>query len=359
MLLKDYLKKICNYEEEVYERQGKISKMEKSFEEAKEKIASKKKELEKKVKDHNERYEYYKNYKAQETESFSNDLVKAIVITILTMIATIVFHLVLRYFIIGFAGNTRGLRYVLVLLIANILPSIPITVFLVKDTLCSLSTTISVFVIADVILTFITGIYGAIYSLCNGTIGGAVLAAMFFFIIVEVIIGTLICIRIYKDFKNDVNAKKRSLAAIPKNIEITRNTLMQSKKELAEYEAKANKALFLMVTAIDTEKTALKQAENSLKQLYAQNIVHPKYQYWVAIATFYEYLDTKIRYELEGPQGAYDLYETELRAKKIYNSLNEIKSQGRAIYQSQSYIRNQLATISCQIESFKPSEYDI
>ena len=69
-----------------------------------------------------------------------------------------------------------------------------------------------------------------------------------------------------------------------------------------------------------------KALRTSLYNLYSKNIVYTKYRNLIAIATLYEYIDSGRCFELEGPNGAYNLYEGELRSDIIISSLNRIIS---------------------------------
>ena len=80
--------------------------------------------------------------------------------------------------------------------------------------------------------------------------------------------------------------------------------------------------------------------EDALKNLYNQNIIFPKYRNMVAITTINEYLMSGRCYELEGPNGAYNLYEMELRQdiiigqlSSIVDSLEQIKNNQFSLYQ--------------------------
>lgn len=68
------------------------------------------------------------------------------------------------------------------------------------------------------------------------------------------------------------------------------------------------------------------QLQASLSKLYSQNIIYSKYRNLVAIATIYEYFDSGRCTELEGPNGAYNMYESELRSNIIICSLSQIIS---------------------------------
>lgn len=80
----------------------------------------------------------------------------------------------------------------------------------------------------------------------------------------------------------------------------------------------------------------IEEATNLLDKLYSMNIIHPKYRNFVAVAQFLEYLDTGRCTELEGPNGAYNLYETELRANIIIDKLDDIATQLSAYNQNMS-----------------------
>lgn len=94
---------------------------------------------------------------------------------------------------------------------------------------------------------------------------------------------------------------------------------------------------------IDTQIVALKNNRSNilytLKRLYDMNVVYPKYRNFIAVATFYEYFESGRCAELEGHEGAYNIYENELRLNAvlgklddIINHLEEIRSTQYTIY---------------------------
>lgn len=70
-----------------------------------------------------------------------------------------------------------------------------------------------------------------------------------------------------------------------------------------------------------------KEVRRLLDKIYSKNIIFPKYRNLAAIAQIYEYLVSGRCTELEGPDGAYNLYESELRQNIIINKLDEIIKQ--------------------------------
>lgn len=63
---------------------------------------------------------------------------------------------------------------------------------------------------------------------------------------------------------------------------------------------------------------------STLDKLYALGVVYKKYQHLVAIVMFSEYLQSGRCSTLEGHEGAYNIYENEIRLGIINDKLNEI-----------------------------------
>ena len=97
------------------------------------------------------------------------------------------------------------------------------------------------------------------------------------------------------------------------------NKMQLYSQRKAEYNRETNEQL----QKFNEVKTTL---QASLTKLYAQNIVYAKYRNLVAISTIYEYFDSGRCTELEGPNGAYNMYEGELRSNIIICSLSQIIS---------------------------------
>lgn len=91
-----------------------------------------------------------------------------------------------------------------------------------------------------------------------------------------------------------------------------------------------------------TEKhtNALTALENALQNLYSANVIFPKYRNLVAITTINEYLESGRCSTLEGAEGAYNLYEMEMRQNivigqlsSIISNLEQIRSNQYSLYQ--------------------------
>lgn len=95
--------------------------------------------------------------------------------------------------------------------------------------------------------------------------------------------------------------------------------------------------------------TPLEDAKYLLEQLYDMNVLHPKYRSFVIAAQLYEYLDTGRCSELEGPYGAYNLYESELRQNMIIDRLDNVIANLRGLNKTMFYATNAIMDSNRQI----------
>ena len=72
---------------------------------------------------------------------------------------------------------------------------------------------------------------------------------------------------------------------------------------------------------------SLVETQKVLEKLYSADIIYPKYRNMIAMCTIYEYFATGRCTELTGADGAYNLYEMELRQNQIINQLDKIMDQ--------------------------------
>lgn len=74
----------------------------------------------------------------------------------------------------------------------------------------------------------------------------------------------------------------------------------------------------------DRHNNAYSSLVSALDTLYEENVIFPKYRNFVAISAINEYLLSGRCDKLEGPDGAYNLYEMELRQNIIIGQLSNI-----------------------------------
>ena len=79
-----------------------------------------------------------------------------------------------------------------------------------------------------------------------------------------------------------------------------------------------------MPKQISTAKNTLTSTQQTLQRFYGLNVIYPKYRNFVAISMFYEYLCSGRCSALEGHEGAYNIYEQEIRMNLILSKLDEV-----------------------------------
>jgi len=103
-----------------------------------------------------------------------------------------------------------------------------------------------------------------------------------------------------------------------------------------------SKKIFDNMTQIELSRQnkSLNSLENALDEMYSMNIIFPKYRNLVAISAIYEYLASGRCSQLEGRDGAYNIYEMELRQNivigqlsTIINNLEMVKENQFTLYQ--------------------------
>ena len=108
---------------------------------------------------------------------------------------------------------------------------------------------------------------------------------------------------------------------------------------------------------IDKAEEILKKLIKAKNELYSLNIVFGKYHDFVAVSSFYEYLASGRCASLEGPNGAYNIYESELRANQIINQLSEIINSLEQIKKNQYVIYSELQKVTAELDALNASTY--
>lgn len=108
---------------------------------------------------------------------------------------------------------------------------------------------------------------------------------------------------------------------------------IQRQREQDEVERKAKS--FFLEKQKEQVKQGLSLSKKHLQSIYDKNIVFPKYRNLVMICSLYEYICAGRFTELEGPNGAYNCLETEIRMDRIVTQLNQIIDRLDVIRQNQ------------------------
>ena len=95
----------------------------------------------------------------------------------------------------------------------------------------------------------------------------------------------------------------------------------------------------------------LKKTFAARNELYAFDIIFGKYRNAVALSSFYEYLMSGRCTSLEGADGAYNIYESEIRANRVIAQLDTVISSLEDIKQNQYMMYEELCSINSSLDS--------
>ena len=99
----------------------------------------------------------------------------------------------------------------------------------------------------------------------------------------------------------------------------------------------------------------MRETQDLLEDYYSENIIYDKYRALVPVCTFYEYIASGRCSQLEGHEGAYNLYENELRLNIIVDKLDDIIDRLDTIASSQSAILNAINESTARLDSLEAS----
>lgn len=133
---------------------------------------------------------------------------------------------------------------------------------------------------------------------------------------------------------------------------------LQGELKKMEGSGEANREAAIQSPALMFVKREIEAAEENAvaamamrKALYSQDVIHPKYANFLAVCTIFDYLDTYRCEELAGPNGAYNLYESELRANTIISKLEGIEKKLDDIQVAQYSVYMALTSMGASLAS--------
>lgn len=186
-------------------------------------------------------------------------------------------------------------------------------------------------VVSSVIIEVIASLFGSLIGAVIGFICGLLvrIIVVFFvsssgwltFLIGGTIIGYIIALILFlSDLKKAVKEAQDEKKAYPEKLkEVERQK--QNREE--KIEQKKNQ-LASIPSLISKSEQELKQTRELLKKYYDIGIIYPKYWGMVPICQIYEYLESGRCFSLFGPDGAYNLYESEVRSNLIISKLDDV-----------------------------------
>ena len=113
----------------------------------------------------------------------------------------------------------------------------------------------------------------------------------------------------------------------------------------------SNYALELITKEIAEAEKLMKDLYTCRNEMHASGIIFPKYQNVVIISTFYEYLMSGRCEILEGANGAYNIYENEMRADKIIDQLSQVIESLEKVKENQYLIYSELKEVNKNLHS--------
>ena len=134
-------------------------------------------------------------------------------------------------------------------------------------------------------------------------------------------------LKLYNDSKSYIIECERSKINEKRNSELSK----LHEEELSNAIMAYRKKIFGLISTLQNQKTETESERNKIAQkleaMYAENIIYPKYRSIIPMFMFQEYLDSKRCDTLEGHEGAYNIYEQEIRANVIISQLDSVLSE--------------------------------
>ena len=272
--------------------------------------------------------------------------------TIIALLITVILQLVMNVIIIYIFNDNATIAYLIVYAI--------IAIMICKHFLYEFKEFLIVAGIF-VALSLLTYIYFAVCAAIGLNTNIAIMGITILLLVIEIIIGVLACKSKRYEQRKAYKANEKWLSTSAEQLNQLMKELVKLKGDVTDFDAASSNALILMDNDITELRNHIASLRETLNELYIKNVLHPNYQNWVAAATIYEYLDVGRCYELKGPYGAYNLYEKELLAHKILDSVSAINTSiihyGSSIATTQKYIRRDLETCNRNIENLQIKTY--
>lgn len=144
---------------------------------------------------------------------------------------------------------------------------------------------------------------------------------------------------------------EKQISELKANISQVKKSLTPEALVLEEIKAEIENAEKLLTEALKTRE-----------KLYSYNIIFEKYRDFVAVSSFYEYLLSGRCTTLDGADGAYNLYENEIRMNlvisqlsRVINLLEEIRNNQYTIYNAINEVKNEIGALNSRLVDINTS----
>lgn len=146
------------------------------------------------------------------------------------------------------------------------------------------------------------------------------------------------------------NAKKKEMEA-KRALESAEASLDAKRAALKERLTPAKVAKYIFDQEIAAAEELLQKTYAARNELYAYDIVFDKYRNPVALSSFYEYLMSGRCSALEGADGAYNIYESEIRANRVIAQLDAVVSSLEDIKHNQYMMYQEMCRTNSLLEN--------
>ena len=162
-----------------------------------------------------------------------------------------------------------------------------------------------------------------------------------------------------KELEKTINKSEKELNNNLKNIDTEYELLT---KEVKEKNKNYRNQLEILCkndekNLIDLDKI-YEEINKKLNEMYDIDIIFKKYRNLSAITMFYEYFSSSRVFELEGKDGAYNLYESELRQNVIINNLEKVNDNLEEIKDNQYCMYNELKNVNSSLQTINKNLID-
>ena len=161
--------------------------------------------------------------------------------------------------------------------------------------------------------------------------------------------------------KNEMDYMSRSRETITmyeRHLSDEKRKFYSRKNEIIVYNQIAYRANSAISEAQGQLRERLSRMSEVLDSLYGMGFIYPKYRNWVAVSSFYEYLDSGRCEKLEGASGAYNIYENELRMDRVIDKIDVIISRLDTIASTQYKLYREMKRVNANIDILKVSIRD-
>lgn len=149
-----------------------------------------------------------------------------------------------------------------------------------------------------------------------------------------------------------------ALNTASKAVEKARHALQKAESDYSEMTSRNSQKVLpspqnaykaLLEQSIEKAESLLKEQVACRKKLYDLNVIFEKYRNVVALSNIYEYLLSGRCGSLEGANGAYNLYESEVRSNLIISQLSNVIDSLEQIKDSQYMIYSKLSEVNVHL----------